>query len=70
MEMARLKLDPTVPLAVQQWQGLIAVNYAAREFGISRHESPREGNVTTACTVTGAATDTSTDMQQKSNVRI
>ena len=27
---------------VQQWNGLIAVNYPAREFGITRHESPAE----------------------------
>ena len=26
-----------VPLAVQQWQGLIAVNYAARAAGVKRH---------------------------------
>lgn len=42
MEMSRLKSDPSVPLAVRQWNGLIAVNYAARKFGISRHESPAE----------------------------
>lgn len=27
------------PLAVQQWQSLIAVNYAARKFGINRMDS-------------------------------
>ncbi|KAL8286986.1 hypothetical protein RQP46_003992 [Phenoliferia psychrophenolica] len=42
MEMARLGIDPSVPLAVQQWNGLIAVNYPARTFGITRHESPAE----------------------------
>jgi DNA polymerase eta len=26
----------SVPLAVQQWQGLIAVNYAARKQGVTR----------------------------------
>ncbi|KAK9323064.1 hypothetical protein V1517DRAFT_321389 [Lipomyces orientalis] len=41
-ETVRLGLDPNVPLACQQWQGLIAVNYAARKFGISRHESISE----------------------------
>ncbi|KAK4701217.1 DNA polymerase eta, partial [Phenoliferia sp. Uapishka_3] len=29
-------------MAVQQWNGLIAVNYPARKFGITRHESPAE----------------------------
>ncbi|SCV72050.1 BQ2448_4744 [Microbotryum intermedium] len=42
MEMARLGIDPATPLAVQQWQGLIAVNYPARKFGITRHETPAE----------------------------
>ncbi|GAM89144.1 hypothetical protein ANO11243_071790 [Dothideomycetidae sp. 11243] len=36
-EMVRLGLSPDQPLAVQQWQGLIAINYAARAFGLSRH---------------------------------
>ncbi|KAI1466566.1 DNA/RNA polymerase [Daldinia caldariorum] len=42
-EMVRLGIPEDQPLAVQQWQGLIAVNYPAREFGIGRH-----------CTVTDA----------------
>ncbi|ORY84148.1 hypothetical protein BCR35DRAFT_290430 [Leucosporidium creatinivorum] len=41
-EMVRLGLDPTVPMAVQQWNGLIAVNYPARAYGITRHEPPSE----------------------------
>ncbi|KAK7432830.1 DNA-directed DNA polymerase eta rad30 [Neonectria magnoliae] len=36
-EMVRLGLPKDQPLAVQQWQGLIAVNYPAREWGIGRH---------------------------------
>ncbi|KAI7598368.1 DNA/RNA polymerase, partial [Hortaea werneckii] len=32
-----LGLDPAKPLAVQQWQGLIAINYPARAYGLSRH---------------------------------
>ncbi|RDA94699.1 hypothetical protein CP533_6719 [Ophiocordyceps camponoti-saundersi (nom. inval.)] len=36
-EMVRLAIPEDKPLAVQQWQGLIAVNYPAREAGISRH---------------------------------
>ena len=36
-ETVRLGIDPSKPLAVQQWQGLIAINYPAREFGLSRH---------------------------------
>ncbi|KAK4229947.1 hypothetical protein QBC38DRAFT_441418 [Podospora fimiseda] len=43
VEMVRLGIPEDKPLAVQQWQGLIAVNYPAREFGIGRH-----------CTVTEA----------------
>lgn len=35
--MVRLGLPEDQPLAVQQWQGLIAINYAARGFGITRH---------------------------------
>jgi DNA polymerase eta len=41
-ETVRLGLDPTKPLAVQQWQGLIAINYAAREYGLSRHVTSTE----------------------------
>lgn len=29
-------------LAVQQWQGLIAVNYAARAQGVSRHDNVKD----------------------------
>ncbi|KAF2202325.1 DNA/RNA polymerase [Delitschia confertaspora ATCC 74209] len=36
-ETIRLGLPPTTPLAVQQWQSLIAINYPARAFGLSRH---------------------------------
>ncbi|KAK4561507.1 DNA-directed DNA polymerase eta rad30 [Recurvomyces mirabilis] len=36
-ETVRLGIDPGKPLAVQQWQGLIAINYPARAFGLSRH---------------------------------
>ena len=36
-ESVRLGIDPTKPLAVQQWQGLIAINYPARAYGLSRH---------------------------------
>ncbi|OIW30654.1 sister chromatid cohesion protein Eso1 [Coniochaeta ligniaria NRRL 30616] len=42
-EMVRLGVAEDQPLAVQQWQGLIAVNYPARATGIGRH-----------CTVTDA----------------
>jgi DNA polymerase eta len=35
--MVRLGVAETQPLAVQQWQGLIAINYPAREFGLNRH---------------------------------
>ena len=36
-ETVRLGLDPSLPLAVQQWQGLIAINYPARAYGLTRH---------------------------------
>ncbi|KAK4125109.1 DNA/RNA polymerase [Parathielavia appendiculata] len=35
-EMVRLGVAEDQPLAVQQWQGLIAVNYPARAYGIGR----------------------------------
>jgi DNA polymerase eta len=41
-ETVRLGLDPSLPLAVQQWQGLIAINYPARAYGLSRHVTSTE----------------------------
>lgn len=41
-ETVRLGIDPAKPLAVQQWQGLIAINYPARAFGLNRHVTPTE----------------------------
>lgn len=35
-EMVRLGISRDTPLAVQQWDSLIAINYAARPFGITR----------------------------------
>ena len=35
-EMIRLNISKDKPLAVQQWHGLLAINYVARKFGISR----------------------------------
>lgn len=35
-EMVRLGVDREIPLVVLQWDALIAVNYPAREFGITR----------------------------------
>ena len=37
VEAKRLGIDGSVPLAVQQWSGLIAVNYPARHKGVKRH---------------------------------
>ncbi|KAJ3343448.1 DNA-directed DNA polymerase eta rad30 [Gonapodya sp. JEL0774] len=37
VEQNRLGLDPNLAVGVQQWQGLIAVNYPARALGIKRH---------------------------------
>ena len=42
VEQVRLNLDPTIPLCVQQWQLLIAVNYPARAQGIRRHYSVQQ----------------------------
>ncbi|KAF1822070.1 DNA/RNA polymerase, partial [Dissoconium aciculare CBS 342.82] len=41
-ETVRLGLDPSIPLAVQQWQGLIALNYPSRAFGLNRHVTVAE----------------------------
>ncbi|WFC98171.1 DNA-directed DNA polymerase [Malassezia yamatoensis] len=42
-EASRLGVDcAKVPLAVLQWQGLIAVNYVARKFGVSRFNCSME----------------------------
>ncbi|SLM34819.1 dna polymerase eta subunit [Lasallia pustulata] len=35
--MVRLSVPEDQPLAVQQWQGLIAINYPARKHGMNRH---------------------------------
>ncbi|TFY60808.1 hypothetical protein EVG20_g7285 [Dentipellis fragilis] len=35
-EQLRLGVDPARPLVVRQWESLIAVNYPARKFGITR----------------------------------
>ena len=37
VEQLRLNIPRETPCAVQQWEGLIAVNYAARAAGITRH---------------------------------
>ena len=36
VEHRRLEIPLSQPLAVQQWEGLIAVNYAARSKGVTR----------------------------------
>ncbi|KAF2139019.1 uncharacterized protein K452DRAFT_300598 [Aplosporella prunicola CBS 121167] len=41
-EMVRLGVPTDRPLAVQQWQGLIAINYPARAFGLNRHITSTE----------------------------
>ena len=41
-EQVRLGIDPSLPLVVQQWDSLIAVNYPARKFGITRMEKIKE----------------------------
>ncbi|TPX33373.1 hypothetical protein SmJEL517_g03706 [Synchytrium microbalum] len=42
VEHIRLNIPKDRPLCVLQWNGLIAVNYAARAAGIRRHSSPAE----------------------------
>jgi DNA polymerase eta len=41
-ETVRLELSPTIPLAVQQWNAIIALNYPARDFGLKRGASVEE----------------------------
>ena len=41
-EQVRLGADPEEPLVVLQWESLIAVNYPARKFGISRMDKVGE----------------------------
>ncbi|GBE88531.1 N-acetyltransferase eso1 [Sparassis crispa] len=41
-EQVRLGIDPLKPLVVQQWDSLIAVNYPARKFGITRMAKVRD----------------------------
>ena len=41
-ESVRLGLPDDQPLGVQQWQGLIAINYPARAFDLNRHVTPTE----------------------------
>ena len=42
VETKRLGLSPEIPLVVQQWKNVIAVNYPARKFGIKRGMSAQE----------------------------
>jgi len=37
VEQRRLNIPAETPVAVQQWEGLIAVNYPARAAGVRRH---------------------------------
>lgn len=41
-EMVRLGVDPDTPLVVLQWDSLIAVNYPARKYGISRMDKKKD----------------------------
>ncbi|KAL4548520.1 hypothetical protein Ndes2526B_g01087 [Nannochloris sp. 'desiccata'] len=45
VEQVRLGIPRDVPVAVQQWEGLIAVNYAARAKGITRHMRVGEAKI-------------------------
>lgn len=39
VEQVRLAIPSSIPLVIQQWENVIAVNYAARAKGITRHAS-------------------------------
>ena len=41
-EMVRLGVEPETPLVVLQWDSLIAVNYPARRYGISRMDKKKD----------------------------
>ncbi|KAJ2922855.1 hypothetical protein H1R20_g14219, partial [Candolleomyces eurysporus] len=41
-EMVRLNVPPDTPLVVLQWDSLIAVNYPARKYGISRMDKKKD----------------------------
>ena len=43
--MKRCGIPTDVPCAVQQWEGLIAINYPARSAGITRHMRAPEARV-------------------------
>ena len=45
VEMKRCGIPAHVPCAVQQWEGLIAVNYPARTAGVTRHMRAPEARV-------------------------
>ena len=47
VEHNRLNIPRATPVAVQQWEGLIAINYPARAAGITRHM--RVGEATKIC---------------------
>ena len=81
VEHLRLGVPLTQPLAVQQWNNLIAVNYAARAFGVRRHASIQEAlglcpqlrlvHVPTYAlqpSTKGTATNTDTDMDTEAFV--
>ncbi|KAJ8906386.1 hypothetical protein NDN08_002879 [Rhodosorus marinus] len=42
VEMVRLGVDEEAPLCVQQWEGVIAVNYPARKRGVTRFDKAGE----------------------------
>lgn len=44
-EQVRLNITDDQPLAVQQWQGLIAINYPARAYGLTRHVTITEAKL-------------------------
>ncbi|CAI5491607.1 unnamed protein product [Closterium sp. Naga37s-1] len=51
VEAVRLGIPRDTPLAVQQWEGLIAVNYAARARGVQRHDRVFQAKQKCGCVV-------------------
>jgi DNA polymerase eta len=65
-EQVRLGIDPSRPLVVRQWEALIAVNYPARKYGITRMSSWRDAvNKCPDLTVVHVATYKAGDSEPK-----
>ena len=80
VESVRLGIEPNIPLVVAQWNGILAVNYAAREFGIGRFDSIKDAlgkcgdlvvqHVPTIASVASVAVGSSADGADGSDVAV